>query len=189
MKVVQIIILGLLLQSCSSYNFSKNNIAPAKISNVKQGQTIDEVIHTFGTPLKNGIAQNGGFIVYSSDYEENNLIDCRDFVIRFERRSDKLIVSETYLNKNKDNALTRCHAYVAKANSNLDTGSSFSWANLFNELSGNVTSYQKNRYRSNATTSRFCYYNEYSSSPTCFNSLGECKQAIRVNRGGACSIE
>lgn len=182
-----ILLLGL-LTGCATYNFTTGNIPPSGLSRIQAGHKMSDIESFFGKPLlKENYMDTSALMIYASDYEENDTIDCRNVEIRLVNKNGEFVVRDVKVLEGQGSAKNRCYSYVAESEQNYNSSSN-SWAAFFTGMSNSLNSIQPTE-RNVSSEKKFCYYGEYGGSPTCYSTLGSCQQSIRIYKGGACTIE
>jgi hypothetical protein len=59
----------------------------------------------------------------------------------------------------------------------------------YQAISDGMNSFGGSGSRTYSSERKFCYYYEYLSSPTCFNTYGQCRSMIQMYKGGTCVAE
>ena len=185
MKAFTILFVLVMITGCSSMVISKHNIHPNAVSKLEVGQTYEQVVNYFGSPLteepiNDGVVDVGA--MYTSDRVDGDIFYCRDLFILYKKSDKGLVVKDFFFGKNNQNSQQRCNNYAASATQNNNA-----WAGFFQGASQSLNSMQTQREIS--SNPQFCYYSDYGTKGLCYLSLSSCRESISLHRGGYCQIE
>lgn len=176
----------LFISSCSSMVISKHNIHPNAVTKIQMGQTYDEIVNYFGSPLSEEPINDGNVdlgVMYTSDRNDGDMFYCRDLFIMYKKTKKGLVVKDIFFGRNSQNPQQRCNNYAASATQNNNA-----WAGFFQGASQSLNSMQSQRDISSENP-QFCDYSDHGSRQTCHTSLSSCREIISLYKSGYCVIE